>query len=1057
MQGKGLIKVIALLLLAICSYQLLFTWKANQIENNAIALAEKEIPSEDPAELYPNDLIQQFLYKDSIQKARIEYKNRCLDSIASEKVFLGSTFKKVKENQLNLGLDLQGGMSAVLQVNIKELLQSLSDNNTSPVFNDALDLAESRMSESADDFITLFVKAVKEKSPNAKLADFFATRANNDFVKANTSDDDVLKFIREESNNAIHRTYNIISTRIDQFGLRQPLVTLEPRKGRITVEIGGVDNPARVRSMLQATASLEFWETYKANEIGGSINQANDALKLFLQAQKGVGNDASDKGNKTSELSIDNILGDDAAAAKSSSSTLDDILGDGDSGTDTATKSDDLLKNLVDNVEDSIASQEKFLAEAPLFAVLNPAIDQNNMYMASPVIGYSLNIDTAKVNSYLKVPEVKNKFPRDIDFMWGAKPIGEKGNIFELYAIKKRPNSDKPFIDGSAVTNSKSDVDQFGRTYIGMEMNGEGARKWKKMTGDNVGKNIAIVVDRAVYSAPNVENEISGGSSSITGAFTKEEATDLSNILKIGKLPASANIIEEETVGATLGAEAIRAGLLSMLAGFIMVIALVIAFYSTGGVFATVVLIMNLFLIVGIMAVFGSTLTLPGIAGIVLTMGMAVDANVLIFERIKEELKNGQTALNAVANGFKHSMSAIIDGNLTTLITGIILFLIGMGPIKGFATTLVIGILTTLFTAILVSNVLIDSWQKKGRTLKVYNKFSETFLTNTKFDFIGKRKFSYIFSVILVLIGIFSITTRGFEMGVDFKGGREYKVRFEQPVNTEQIKASLDKIFEGNTIVKTIGAANQIKATTSFMIDKRDTHSDRIADSTLYLGLKEFLPENTSYQSFRQINILSQQKVDPTMSVDIIKSSTIAVALSLIAIFLYILIRFSTVGFSLGVIVSTAHDAFAMIIIFSLLHGLVPFSLEIDQTFIAALLTVIGYSVNDTVIIFDRLREYLADKTQRKDGLPKLMNAAINSTLTRTFMTSSTTLISLIILFIFGGESLRGFSFAMIVGILIGTYSSVFIASPIMYEYEKRKGKFGGKTTASKGSLNAKS
>ncbi|MCO5247555.1 MAG: protein translocase subunit SecD, partial [Chitinophagales bacterium] len=655
MQGKGFIKVIALLLLAICSYQLLFTWKANQIESQAIALAEERIPSENPETLYPNDLVQQFLYKDSIHKARIEYKNRYLDSLATEKVFLGSTFKKVKESQLNLGLDLQGGMSAVLQVNIKELLQSLSDNNTNPVFNKALDLAETRMSESADDYITLFTKALKETSPNAKLADFFATRANSDVIKANTSDDAVLKYIREEADNAIHRTYNIISTRIDQFGLRQPIITLEPRKGRITVEIGGVDNPARVRSMLQATASLEFWETYKATEIGGSINQANDALKLYLQAQRGIApQEEAPKAIGTD--GIDDILGDNNTQTQASN--IDDILGE-PKKTDSSSKSDkDLLKDIADKATDSIASQEKFMQEAPLFAVLNPAIDQNNMYLASPVIGYSLNIDTAKVNTYLSIPEVRNKFPRDIDFMWGAKAVGDKGNIFELYAIKKRPNTNKPFIDGSAVTNSKADIDQFGRTYIGMEMNGEGARKWKKMTGDNVGKNIAIVVDRVVYSAPNVENEISGGNSSITGSFTKEEATDLSNILKIGKLPASANIVEEETVGATLGTEAIRAGLLSMLAGFIMVIALMIGFYSTGGIFASVVLVMNLFLIVGVMAVFGSTLTLPGIAGIVLTMGMAVDANVLIFERVKEELRNGQTAINAVANGFKHSMAA---------------------------------------------------------------------------------------------------------------------------------------------------------------------------------------------------------------------------------------------------------------------------------------------------------------------------------------------------------------------------------------------------------------
>lgn len=1009
MQGKGFIRVIALLLIAICTYQLLFTWKANQIEKQAIALAEANVPSQDAAALYPNDPIQQFLYKDSIHKARIEWKNRYLDSLAPEKVFLGNTFKKVKENQLDLGLDLQGGMSAVLQVNIKELLISLSDKNTSPVFLDALNTAEERMSTSSDDYITLFTKALKEKNPSARLADYFATRTNSDVIKSTSSDEEVLKHIREESANAIQRTYNIISTRIDQFGLKQPNVTLEPRKGRITVEIGGVDNPARVRNMLQATASLEFWETYKASEIGGAFNQANDALKLFLSANKSV---------TASE------------STTPSTQSLDDILGG------TATDS-----NKIQNTLDSNKLREQFIQEAPLFAVLNPSVDpQNNRYLETPIVGMALNIDTAKVNYYLSIPEVKNKFPKDIAFMWGAKPIGDKHNIFELYAIKKRPNTDEPFIDGGAVSSSKADLDQFGRTYIGMEMTSEGARKWKKMTGSNINRNIAIVVDNAVYSAPNVQSEISGGSSQITGSFTLEEATDLSNILKIGKLPASATIVEEEMIGATLGAESIKAGLLSMLAGFLLIVGFVVFFYSTGGVIAVIVLIMNMFLIIGIMATLGSTLTLPGIAGIVLTMGMAIDANVLIYERIKEELRNGVGIAKAISNGFKFSLPAIIDSNLTSMITGVILFFIGMGPIKGFATTLIIGLITTLFTAILISSLLIDRWLSKGRELKVSTKFSESFLANTNIDFISKRKISYILSTILLVAGIASFATRGFELGVDFKGGREYKVRFEQPINTEEVKSELDNIFNTGTIVKTIGSDNQVKVTTSFLIDKNSAESDHLADSTLYEGLKKFLPANTSYENFKQINLLSQQKVDPTISVDIIESSTWAVILSIIGIFLYILLRFRAMGYSIGAIISTVHDAFLMLAIFTLFHGILPFSLEIDQTFIAALLTVIGYSLNDTVVIYDRLREYLADKTQNTP-LEKIMNNAINSTLSRTFVTGITTLISLIILFIFGGESLKGFSFAMIIGIVIGTYSSIFIAAPIMYDFENFKKK----------------
>jgi len=1024
MQGKGFIRVIALLLIAICTYQLLFTWKANQIESQAISLAEANIPSEDPAQLFPNDPIQQFLYKDSIHKTRIEFKNRYLDSLAPEKVFLGSTFKKVKENQLDLGLDLQGGMSAVLQVNIKELLVSLSDNNTSPAFLEALDKAESRSSESSDDFISLFTKALKEKNPNAKLADYFATRSNSETIKSNSSDDEVLTYIRAEAGHAIQRTFNIISTRIDQFGLKQPNVTLEPRKGRITVEIGGVDNPARVRNMLQATASLEFWETYKANELGGSLNQANDALKLYLAY--------TNKGGKPQEFPVNTT---DSAVAPASNN-LDKIL----EGEEADTM--DLLSNATKNTsaasstDSNQANYEKFVQEAPLFAVLQPAVDQNQRYMETPVLGYAQNIDTAKVNRYLSIPEIKNKFPKDAAFMWGAKPIGEKHNVFELYAIKRRPNTHLPFLDGSAVESSKPDVDQFGNVTISMRMTGEGARRWKKMTGDNVGRSIAIVVDNVVYSAPNVNEEIGGGNSSISGSFTQEEAADLSNILKIGKLPASAKIVEEETVGATLGAESIQAGLLSMLAGFILIVAFVLFFYSTGGLIATIVLLLNMFLIIGIMATLGSTLTLPGIAGIVLTMGMAIDANVLIYERIKEELRMGNTVSKAIANGYKFSLPAIIDSNLTSMITGLILFYIGMGPIKGFATTLIIGLITTLFTAVLISSLLIDSWlSKPGRDLKVSTKFSESFLANVNFDFIGKRKISYTISTIIIIAGLASFFTKGFDLGVDFKGGREYKIRFEQPVSTEEVRQSLDEVFGGGTIVKTIGSANQFKVTTSYLIDKNSTESDHLADSKLYLGLKKFLPENATYDSFKQINRLSQQKVDPTISVDIIESSTWAVIFSILGIFLYILFRFRNMGYSVGAIISTAHDAVLLLALYSLLHGFLPFSMEIDQTFIAALLTVIGYSLNDTVVIYDRLREYLSEKTQNLP-LSNIMNNAINSTLSRTFVTGITTLISLIILFFFGGEALRSFSFAMITGIIIGTYSSIYIAAPIMFDYE---------------------
>lgn len=1012
MQAKGFVRVIAILLIAISFYQLLFTWKANQIENKAIALAEQNIPSEDAKTLFPNDPVAQFLYADSINKQRINFKNNYLDSLSPEKVFLWNTFKKVKENQLNLGLDLQGGMSAVLQVNVKELLLSLADNNPNPAFRDALNLAEERLSQSTDDYITLFAASFKEKNPSGKLADIFSTRSNLDYIQPTASDDEVLQFIRKESGDAIQRTYNIISTRIDQFGLKQPSVLLEPRKGRITVEIAGVDNPQRIRKMLQATANLEFWETYKANELGPSFNDANDALKAYLAYTK--------KGLTADDTSMLN----DATASEAAKILFgeDDSLGAGASTApaDTAGKSD----------------LEKFTMEAPLFAVLNPAVNEQNMYMESPVVGYARNRDTSKVNAYLSIPEVRSKFPRDVKFMWGAKPVGEKGDFFEMYAIKKRPNTDKPFIDGSAVDDSRPDIDQYGQVTISMRMNGEGARKWRKMTEENVSRSIAIVVDNQVYSAPNVTEPIAGGNSQISGSFTQEEATDLSNILKIGKLPASANIVEEETVGATLGKESIQAGLLSMLFGLIIILAFMAFFYTSAGLVADMVLLLNLFLIIGILATAGATLTLPGIAGIVLTMGMAVDANVLIYERIKEELRLGKTMVTAIMDGFKNSSSAIIDGNVTTFITGLILYYVGLGPVKGFATTLLIGIITTLFTAVLVSRLIIESWTSKPeRKFTVFSKFSENFLGNITFDFIGKRKIAYIFSSLLIVAGIASVLIRGFELGVDFKGGRQYKIRFEQPVETDAVRVELDKVLGGGTIVKSIGSSNQVKVTTSYMVDKTGLEADLMVDSTVFTGLTKFLPENTSFDSYTQIYQLSKQKVDPTISVDIKQSSIWATLLSILAIFIYILVRFRNFGYSVGSIAATAHDAFFVVSVFSLFYGILPFPMEIDQTFIAALLTVIGYSLNDTVVIFDRLREYLHN--DQKGNLSDIMNRAISSTMSRTFATSVTTLIVVLVLFLFGGEVLRGFSFAMILGVLIGTYSSVFIAAPIMYDLTK--------------------
>ncbi|MCB9033022.1 MAG: protein translocase subunit SecDF [Chitinophagales bacterium] len=1013
------IGVITALLVLVCIYCLSFTFKVNSIEKNVIAMAEKAIPMQDPTKLYPNSKINQFLYEDSIRQERIGYKNRYLDSIQNEKVFLGSTYKSAKSQQLNLGLDLQGGMSVVLQVSLKELLVSMSDDNPNPAFLKSLDDAEKNMSSSQDDYISLFYEAFKKNSPNGKLAPIFATRQYADRINFNTSDNDVLDIIREEASSAINRTYSIITSRIDQFGTKQPTITLDPKKARINVEIAGVDNPARVRKLLQATANLEFWETYKASQIGQSINSANDALKTYLANN-------SDETTTTDDSPLVN----------------DDILSGNTTTDSTKNTGNDLLSGNKETNASSDTSQEakfeEFKNENPLFAVLQPAVDNNNRYMESPVIGYVRALDTAQLNSYLNNPDVRAAFPKDIAFMYGAKAIGgdskeNKVKFYAIYAIKVPSNSDEPPLDGSAISEARADIDQYGQTIVSMQMNTEGARTWSDLTGKNVGNNIAIVLDNQVYSAPTVNGQIDGGSSQISGGFTTEEATDLANVLKTGKLPASARIIEEELVGPSLGEQSIRAGLISLAVSIFLIFVFMVAFYSSGGFIAILMMLLNMLLIVGLLAGFGATLTLPGIAGIVLTLGMAVDANVIIYERIKEELRHGKTVKTAIEEGYKHSYSAIIDGNVTTFITGLILLGFGMGPIRGFAVTLCIGIFTTLFTAVLLSKVILDARMEKGKYYNYVTNFTKNFLQGKNFDFIGKRKISYTISAIILTAGFVSIFTRGFDLGVDFTGGREYKVRFEKGVETNQIKDALTKTVGDGSIVKQFGASNQVKITTHYLIKENTKEADAKVERAVYEGLKPYL-NNESFETFKQANLLSSTKIDPTISLDFRKSSFKVTILALLAIFLYILLRFRKYGYSVGAVVATLHDALIVVGLFSLLNGIMWFPLEVDQHFIAAILTIIGYSINDTVIIFDRLREYIGERPN--SDLKSTMNDAINSTLSRTFNTAFTVFIVVFILFLFGGSVLKSFSFAMLLGVVIGVYSSVFIASPIMYDVD---------------------
>ncbi|MFN8284184.1 MAG: protein translocase subunit SecDF [Chitinophagales bacterium] len=1013
---NALIGLTALIVL-VCIYCLSFTFKVNSIEKHAVELAEKSIKMENPETLYPGNQLLQFLYEDSIHQARIAYKNRYLDSISNEKVFLGSTYNQCKKQQLSLGLDLQGGMSVVLQVSLKELLISLSDDNKDPLFRKALENAERSMITSNSDYVTLFIKEYKALNKDAKLAQLFSTRNNKEEITFESSDAVVEKYVRKQADEAINRTYSIIQSRIDQFGTKQPIVTLESARGRITVEIAGVDNPARVRKLLQSTANLEFWECYRGTDIAKNINDANTALKNYLDNQKDLGKDSS--------AVVDN--------------PLDDVLKNGVADSATAESNPLGGKSVKKGSSDTSQAKklEDFKNENPLMAVFNANIDNSGYFQKSPIIGFVNALDTAKFREYINIPEVKAVFPKEVDFLFGAKPFAgndKKSKFYEVYAIKRNTNNGKAPLDGSAVVQADPDTDPTGKTTVGMRMNAIGTKTWRDLTRKNVGNCIAIVLDNQVYSAPNVENEIDGGSSSITGGFDRQEAVDLANVLKTGKLPASARIIEEEQIGASLGAKAIRNGLYSMAGAFLLIVVFMIFFYSTSGVLAIIVLLLNLLLLVGLMAGFSSTLTLPGIAGIVLTLGMAVDANVIIYERIKEELRAGKSLRIAVEEGFKHSLSAILDGNITTFLTAAILFAVGIGPVKGFAVTLMIGIGTTLFTAVLITKMIVDARMEKGKELSYFTPFTKNFLQGINFDFIGKRKITYAVSTIFIIIGFVSFFTRGFELGIDFKGGREYKVRFEKAVNTSDVAEDLQKIVGNGTIVKQFGSANQVKITTPYLITKTGKEIDAKVDEAIFKGLAKYLP-NTSFENFKRVNLMSFTKVDSTITKDFKSSSTWATILSLVGIFIYILIRFRKYGYSVGAIAATAHDAFIVIAIFSLLHGFVPFAMEVDQTFIAAILTLIGYSINDTVIIFDRLREYLGMRPNA--DMKDTMNAAINSTLSRTFNTAFTVFIVVLILFLFGGPVLKGFSFAMLVGVVVGCYSSVFIASPIMYDLDK--------------------
>ena len=992
MQNKGLLTTFTVLFAIAALYSLSLTFVANSVENDA-----KEYGNGN------TDL--EFAY---------------LDSMSSEEVYpvIGYTYGELKTKMLNLGLDLKGGMNVTLEVQIDEVVKALASYSKDNAFNQAIIDAKNAQKTNNADFVTLFGKAYQEKNPNGKLSSIFYTLDNKEKLSPNATNDEILSFIKTEADDAIDRSFNVLRTRIGLFGAAQPNIQKLTGSDRILIELPGVKNKERVRQLLQGTAKLEFWLTYENQEIYPMLAKADEMLgtanKLSVSDSSSVDSTSTPDSTQTANVQ-------DTTKQETASASLLDKLDSVKGGTNDSTAA----------AEQSL---EEYAKDHPLFAVMRPAIfqDEQGQYFPGqgPVIGYVAIKDTAKVNGYLNNPAVKGLFPPRIKFLWTAKPYDDEKKFLQLLAIKVDNREGKAILEGDVIVDASQQFDQFsGAPRIDMTMNGEGANKWKRITADNIGKSVVIALDNLVYSYPTVQSEIAGGQSNITGNFDIEEAKLIANILKAGKLPAPAKIVEENVVGPTLGQESINKGMSSFAIALIVVLAFMVFYYSKAGIASVIALVTNMFFIFGVLASMPQliALTLPGIAGIILTIGMSVDANVLIFERIREEISAGKSMRLAVTDGYKFAYSSIIDSNVTTLLTGFVLWIFGTGPVEGFAKTLVIGIATSLFTAIFITRLIFEYQLNKNKPLSFSTKLTEGAFKNINFDYIANRKKFYILSAIIILVGIGSLATKGLQYGIDFKGGRSYVVRFDNPVSTVDISKSLEKLFETSPETKTYGDNNQVKITTTYMIDSADENADDIVEGKLNEGLKGL---NSTYE------LMSSQKVGPTIANDIKTSSFWSIIFSLFIIFLYIVFRFKKWQFGLGALIALAHDVLITLAIFSIFYGILPFSLEIDQAFIAAILTVVGYSINDTVVVFDRIREYLGSFKKREDN--EVINDALNSTLSRTINTSLSTIFVLLMIFIFGGEVIRGFCFALLIGIVVGTYSSLFIASPVMYDLSNR-------------------
>ena len=999
MQNKGLVITLAACLALVSAFYLSFSFVTSSYDKKAAAYAQ-------------GDAAKEYQY---------------LDSVAGEKVWFGYTLKECREKELNLGLDLKGGMNVTMEVSVPDIIRALSGHNTTENFNNAIALANEKQKSSGADYLTLFFESFYELDANAQLASVFSTFELKDKVSLTSTNAEVEKVVREEVEGAINNSFNVLRTRIDRFGVVQPNIQKLSQTGRILIELPGIKEPERVRKLLQGSANLEFWETYNLEEILPQLSQINSELA---------------KANASTEV---------AQAEEVKEETKAEVVDDVAALVEAA-------DSLAQAEADQKAAVEEFKKNNPLFAAIQLSVNQAGQAYQGPVVGTAHYTDTAKVMAMLTSQVSKSILPRDLNLCWTVKAIDPAEAYYQLVALKSQ-TSGRPSLEGDVITDARAD---FGQTSayanVSMTMNAEGARDWQRITRDNIGKSIAIVLDGYVYSFPTVQNEIAGGNSQITGNFTVEEAKDLANTLNSGKMPAPARIIQEDVVGPSLGQEAIRNGLWSFALGFLLIMLYMILYYGLiPGLIADFALLCNVFLLVGILSSFSAVLTLPGIAGIVLTMGMAVDANVLIYERIREELRAGKGMRKAIQDGFGNAISAIVDSNVTSFLTGAILAIFGTGPIKGFAVTYMIGIISSFLTAVFVCRLLLEAYAKKenAKELNFTTKLMKNFLQNTKANFIGARKVTYIVSGVLVLVGILGVNPHimgKLNLGIDFSGGRNYIVRFAQSVNTEEVNASLNNVFMAakaeladeesfSLNVITIGADNQVRISTNYLINDNSENVDETIEALLYEGCKPFLAEDITLNEFTsteinpEVGIMQSQKVGPAVADDIKQSAVLAVLAALVAIFLYVLLRFRNFAFSVGALTGLAHNTLIVLGAYALLWKVMPFSMEIDQSFIAAILTVIGYSINDTVVVFDRVREYKGLYPKR--DLKQNMNDALNHTLSRTFSTSMSTLVVLIAIFCFGGETIRGFVFALLIGVVVGTYSSLCVASPLAYDIQE--------------------